>query len=187
MTFEFRLDARDLRNPLDGRTFSHPTTHITSSTPRQWRRRGWAAGGMIRVLICGSLTPLRASLRWAVTECSTHRISRVCRFGRDSRHLTSGSEGDQPTPKYTVMNLQRARISPDPGEGWRQKYLTVVARSISAHNTFVRVVSFLAKLNPPGLHAGGGNSRRSQTHGSNLNRIALHVMLSSCKNRTRCR
>ena len=62
----------------------------------------------MRVLIWGSLTPLSASLSRVVTEYSTHPISKVCRFGRDFRHLTNGKEVDQPSPRCTVMNLRRA-------------------------------------------------------------------------------
>jgi len=69
-----------------------------------------------------------------------------------------------------------------------QTYFTLAARSMS-----VRKVPMVA-LNFPGVPPSGpglqfGNMRRSthsHIHGSNRNRIALHVMLNDSRNRTRC-
>ena len=69
---------------------------------------------MIRVLICGSLTPLRASLSEDEIESLVHPICSVCKFGRDARHSTNNVEDSFHT-RWKVMNLQRIRISPDPG------------------------------------------------------------------------
>ena len=66
----------------------------------------------MRVLIWGSLTPLRAFFRKDVVELLDHPISSVWRFGRDSKHLTNGKKALL-HKKGTVMNLQRIRVSPN--------------------------------------------------------------------------
>ena len=104
LTFESRQNGRDPRNS-SGDTLTLPAMQTTSSTSRQCWRRGWAAWGRIRVLIWGSLAPVRASLSSVVAELFTHPISSVCRFGRDCRHLTKGGKLDLFHIISIVMNL----------------------------------------------------------------------------------
>ena len=70
---------------------------------------------MIKVLICGSLTPMNAFLSGIVVVSPPHSpTSSVCRFGRDVRHLTNkGEMGPSRCPgKCTVTNLhQRGPVS----------------------------------------------------------------------------
>ena len=79
----------------------------------------------------------------------------------------------------TVKNLHRSQISLDPPEQRTRKYFTVVARDISAHEAFAMEVMFPTKSPRDG-------SRRSHIHGSNRNRITLHVMLKGRRNRACC-
>jgi len=86
------------------------------------------------------------------------------------------------------MNLQ-TRVSTDLGRrDDRSTYLTQVARDVSACKAFTMVSSFL-KICPsePLLLLTSGHSMRSHIHGSNRNRIALHVMLNNSRNRMRFR
>ena len=57
---------------------------------------------------------LRAFLSGAVIDSSAHPISRVWRFGRGCRHLINGGKEDLLHGVYTVMILQRTRVSPRP-------------------------------------------------------------------------
>ena len=139
--------------------------------------------GMIRALIWGSLTPLRAPLRGVIIEYSTRPTSSVCRLGRDSRHLMNGGTTVKLHARCTVKNLQGIWIrSSTQGRTITREYFTVVARDTSACKTFAMALSVSTKIH---LHL-LGNSRRSHTHGSNRNRIVLHVMLSGRRNST-CR
>ena len=112
--FESLFDARDPRNPQEDRG-SPGVTQTTSSTLLQCRRRGWAPGGMTKVLTCGSLTRPSAFLSCVVVLSSSHTpISSVCRFGRDLRHSTNKGEMGpvRSQERYTVMILhRRGRIS----------------------------------------------------------------------------
>ena len=72
---------------------------------------------MMSVLIWGSLTPLSAFSSGVVPDLSMHPIISVWRFGKDSKHLTnSGEEVGLVHTEYIFMNLQRTRISPNPGK-----------------------------------------------------------------------
>ena len=66
-----------------------------------------------------------------------------------------------------------------------RKYLTLAARNASLCKAFATALSChtacFSDLQLDGL----GTSIRSQIHGSNRNRIALHVMLSGRRNFTR--
>ena len=137
---------------------------------------------MISVLICGSSTPLRALLSGAPGKSSVRPISSVCRFGRDCRHLTNGKKIYALPPRPTVKNLG-GRISTDLGTKKGGRYLTLVAKNVSARTAFVMALSFLILTSNVGLRLlGAGDSRRSHIHGINRNRIALHVMLSGSRN-----
>ena len=68
-----------------------------------------------------------------------------------------------------------------------EKYFTLVARDVSARKALTMVSSF--RGTPPSelqFGADSMHSTRSHIHGSNRKRIALHVMLSGSRNRTRC-
>ena len=117
LSFESRLDMRDLRNPsLDG-----PVTSLivqtTSSTLRQCWRRGYAAGIRIKFLIWGKSAPLSAFASGVVLKSSPYPIDSVWRFGRDFKHSTNGENVVKSHMKYTVMNLHETRVSPKPGVG----------------------------------------------------------------------
>ena len=69
----------------------------------------------MRVLIWGRLTPFSASSNGVVSGPRARPIDSMWRFGRDFRHSTSGEKVVILSHmKYTVMNLHRARISPEP-------------------------------------------------------------------------
>ena len=65
-------------------------------------------------------------------------------------------------------------------------HFTLAAKNEFACKTLAVASSFLMNLSPGPQVFGGGNSRRSHTHGSSRNRIALHVMLNGRRNSTRC-
>ena len=65
-----------------------------------------------------------------------------------------------------------------------QEHLTLVARNASARMAFTMAISFVVRISPELLLR--DNSRRSHTHGTNRNRIALHVMLNGRRNSIRC-
>ena len=82
------------------------------------------------------------------------------------------------------MNLQRTRSQHRPKKPrGAQMYLTLVTRNMSAClKAFTVASSFRTKV----FHELLGISKRSHTHGSNRNRIALHVMLNGRRNRILC-
>jgi len=68
-----------------------------------------------------------------------------------------------------------------------RKYLTMVARDMSARRAPVMLLRFLERIGPEPQSGGGSrHSTRSHIHGSNRARIALHVMLSGSRNCNRC-
>ena len=137
-------------------------------------------GGRIRVLICGSSTRLSAISSGAIRVLCPH-ISSVWRFGRNCRHLTKR----QRRGAYAFTNLrQRRRISFDLGRS-AQKYFTLVAKNVPTYGPFTMVLSFCTVCPCSAQPTRWGISRRSQTHGSNRNRIALHVALNGRRKSTR--
>ena len=83
-----------------------------SSTLGQCLRRGWAVRGMMRVLILGNSTFVRALLSAVVILPPVHSISSVWRFGRDRRHLTSKEVMGPCSGGCIFMNLhKKQRIS----------------------------------------------------------------------------
>jgi len=77
------------------------------------------------------------------------------------------------------MNLQGERVSPNSQERRRaQKYFMLLARDLSTREAYAILLRFLASLPHDG-------SRCSHIHGSNRNRIILHVMLKGRKTRAR--
>ena len=87
MTFEPRLDARDLRDSSGSKT-RYPTV----------------------ATIWGSLTSSSAFLSGVAIDSYIHPIPSMWRFGRDRRHSVNGGIGDG---RCTVTNLRRTQISSD--------------------------------------------------------------------------
>jgi hypothetical protein len=129
---------------------------------------------------------LRAFSSGLSTDTSARCISSVWRFGRDSRHLTNKGIVDFDHRRSIVRNLQRMQISPDPGtnNGWT--YFTLMPRYGSARKALTMALGPRIEYSTP-VQSPGSTSARSHIHGSNRNRIALHVMLNERRNFTRCR
>ena len=64
-----------------------------------------------------------------------------------------------------------------------------MARDMSARRVFMTTLRSIGERlsEPQPLSNPPAHSMRSHIHGSNRNRIALHVMLKDIRNRTRCR
>jgi len=141
---------------------------------------------MIRVLICGSWIRLIAFSSRVVIERSACPISSVWRFGRDSMHLTNGRMAELPHTIYTATNLQGWGLAPhEVHQRKAGKYFTLAARNVSRCKAPILALSPLGKFSVPSLRTNLKHSMRSHIHGSNRNRIVLHVMPSDSRNSAR--
>ena len=134
----------------------------------------------MRVLICGSLTRLSAFSSEVVRTCPPC-ISSVWRFGRNIRYLTKCSKSG-PCAFTNLCRQIGNQHRPIQGQKSGQKYFTLPARNLSVCGPFKMVLSSCIIGFIDTIRGRRGISRRPQTHHSNLNRIALYVMLNGRRN-----